>query len=296
MNPKPSPDDKELNPSGKPPLSEKDFIQKGPPLISMPYWLWIVLIAVLAALIWGFSGWYEEFIYQEKSHDAFLEVTNREFSVFLWQFPSFLPSNIKSKTGYLPGFLRNSENFNPSTAEELVSAPPDLIFLYHTWKRLLALEFIPRAISPKEFEDFLQQLPEWLPINWKNAPSDYVQLVDSKNYSKMENLQTLSESTLPLIIRQALQGWKNYFIEGEMINELQPTFGQVEVFLKRHPDYARNYWRNIDEVYGQKIAGLNYLRGMLNTKPAPDDIVPSDQLSSFLKVALFNAEQAQQNR
>lgn len=288
-------DDSELNPSGRSPLSEKDFIQNGWSITSMPFWLSIALFAILIGLIWGSKGWYEGFLQEEKRHDPFLEVTNRDFSVFLWQFPSFLRVNVSKKSGYLPGFLSTNENFNLADAEDFVSAPPDLIFLYHTWHRLLASEFIARPISSTEFDDFLQQLPEWLPVNWKNAPQEYIQLIDSKSYSKIDNLQTLPESALPLIVRQAFLGWKNYFLEGPRINEIQPTFAQIEAFLKQHPHYARNYWRNIQTINEQEVAGSNYLYGLTYGTFIPDAIVPADQLAPFLKVGLFNAEQAEQN-
>jgi hypothetical protein len=300
MNPVPPPkkDDRQLNPSGKPPLSEKDFIQNGWSLTSLPFWLWLALLATLAAIIWGSRGWYEGFIQKEKRHDPFLEVTNREFSLFLWQFPSFLRVNVPKKSGYLPGFLANSENFNLTTAEDYVSAPPDLIFLYHIWHRLLSPEFIPRPISPTEFDDFLQQLPEWQPKNWKSSLEEYTQLVDSKSYLQIENLQTLPEKTLPQIVRQAFQGWKNYFLEGPRINEVHPTFAQIIAFLEQHPHYARNFWRNIEVVHGQEVAGSKYLIALLKEKETqlPDAPFPIEQLAPFLKVALFNFEQAQQNR
>ncbi len=298
MNPgTPSPDDdRQLNPSGRPPLSEKDFIQNGWSLTSFPFWLWIFLIAVIASLIWGSRGWYESFLQQEKKHDPFLEVTNREFSIFLWQFPAFLRVNVSTKTGYLPGFLSSSENFNLDTAEEFVSAPPDLIFLYHTWNRLLSSEFIARPISPTEFDDFLKQLPEWQPINWKKAPPEYAQLINSKDYSKVENLQTLTENRLPMIVRQAFLGWKNYFLEGPRINEIQPTFAQIKAFLEQHPHYARNFWRNIEMINGLEVAGSRYLYDFLNETFIPDANIPKDQLAPFLKVALFNAQQAKENQ
>ncbi len=283
-------------PSGRPPLSEKDFIQNGWSLTSLPFWLWIAVTTSFIAIIWGSSGWYEGFLQKEKSHDPFLEVTNREFSVFLWQFPSFMRVNASKKSGYLPGFLATGENFNPRTGEEFVSAPPDLIFLYHTWHRLLAPEFIARPISPKEFEDFLEQLPEWKPMNWSNAPEAYVQLINTKDYTKTENLQTLLPTTLPLIVRQAYQGWKNYFIEGAQINDLQPTFAQVKTFLEDHSHYAYNYWRNIQEINGQQVAGKDYLYAFVNSTFIPDAHVPKEELAPFLKVALYNAEQAKQNR
>lgn len=281
----------QTNPSGRPPLSEKDFIQNGWSFTSFPFWLWIFLLATVVALVWGSRGWYEGFMQKFKKNDPFLEVTNREFSVFLWNFPSFMRINTSQKTGYLPGFLTTSENFELGTAEDFVSAPPDLIFLYHTWHRLLAPEFIARPISPKEFEDFLEQLPEWKPENWPQAPQEYSQLVDSKNYLQTENLQALPETTLPLIIRQAFVGWKNYFMEGPQINDLKPTLGEVKTFLEKYPHYARQYWRNIAEVNKQKVAGLEYLNGFVSGTFIPDKIIPKEQLTPFLKIALYNDAQ-----
>lgn len=294
MNPQtpPPPKDSKNVKGQNAPLSEKDFIQNGWNFLSLPFWIWFALIAALAGVIWGTAGWYQGIIKNEKRHDPFLEVTNREFSVFLWQFPSFLRVNVPKKTGYLPGFLSTSENLNPATANEFVSAPPDLLFLYHTWSRLLSPNFSSRPITPAEFDEFLKQLPEWEPNNWQGAPQGYVQLIDSKSYSKVENLQTLPEAELPVIVRQAFQGWKNYFKEGSKINDIHPTYGQMKAFLEKHPTYGRSYWRNISEVENQKVAGSDYLLVLLNATFIPDATIPNDQLANFLKVALYNDEQA----
>lgn len=207
-------DNRQTNPSGRAPLSEKNFIRNGWSISSLPFWLWMALTAMMAALVWGSGEWIQGFLQKEKKHDPFLEVTNREFSVFLWHFPSFMRLNVSKKTGYLPGFLTTGENFSPATSEEFISAPPDLIFLYHLWHRLLASEFISRSIPPQEFDQFLEQLPEWNPSNWPKAPNDYVQFIDTKGYGDIKDLQALPQSTLPLIVRQAFLGWKNYFMEG----------------------------------------------------------------------------------
>ena len=87
-------DDQEKNLSGNPPLSEKDFIQNGWSIRSLPFWLWIALTAVAASLIWGGGNWFGGYLQKEKKQDPFLEVTNREFSVFLWQFPNFMRMNL----------------------------------------------------------------------------------------------------------------------------------------------------------------------------------------------------------
>ncbi len=279
------------------PLSEKDFIQNGWKWTSLPFWLWLFLLSSILLLILGTQGWYKGFILKEEKSEPFLEVTNREFSLFLWQFPNFMRVNTRGGMGYLSGFYVDRENFNPAKAEEFVSAPPELIFLYHTWSRLLRPESITRPISPEEFQTFLEKIPEWEPENWKKAPVDYVQLVNSKHYLEIKDLQTLPLPTLPLDVRLAFQGWKNYFYEGSEINQINPTFSEVEKFLVEYPHYSRNYWRNIEYVHGHKVAGPEYLKTLLNKGSiVPEEKFPAEELAPFLKMALFNAEQTRRGR
>lgn len=282
-------DNPQTNPSGRAPLSEKDFIKNGWSFLSLPFWVWFFLAAVGILLFLGTGDWYSSFMQKVKKRDPFLEVTNREFSVFLWQFPGFMRVNATQKNGYLPGFLTDNVNFEISKSEDFVSAPPDLIFLYHTWNRLVAKDLFTRPISPGEFDDFLAQVPEWKPGNWVNAPRAYATMVDTKEYLTKENLQSLPESVLPLNVRSSFIGWKNYFVEGGKINEISPTFHEIKAFLEKYPHYARNYWRNIQEIHHQKIAGVEYLDGFVSGTYIPDAKVPKEQLSSFLKVAYFNA-------
>lgn len=292
MNPDQTPNEREpLNQ----PLSEQSFIQNKPVFTTLPFWLWLILATIVVSLVWGGRQWYSNFIQKEKKHEPFLEVTNRQFSAFLWQFPSYMRVNIRSKGSYLPGFLSTRENFESVTAEEFVSASPDLLFLYHTWKRLLVPDNIIRPIDGKEFAEFLDYLPEWQPKNWPQAPKGYVKLVETLNDATKDNLQNLPESDLPMLVKQAFQGWKNYFKEGPQINAWEPSFQQVKDFLKQHPTYARNYWRNINQVAGLQVGGPQYLRSFLEGNESLDAKVPNQQLAPFLKVALFNAEQAQQN-
>lgn len=274
------------------PLSEKDFIQNKPVLKSLPFWTWLFMAAAFLAILLGMYSWYGELMQKEDSSEPFLAVTNREFSVFLWQFPQYLKPNAGKKMGYLPGFYGDKENLIVQEAEKNVSAPPDLLFLYHTWNRLLAPEYAKRPISSAEFEEFLQRLPEWIPSNWKAAPPEYAALVNSEGYKKIDNLETLTNDELPRIVRIAFQGWRNYYKEGPQINAFAPTIGQVKKFLENYPNYARNYWRNIAEVAGQPVAGLNYLSLLLIGIPNAGDKFPSDQLTPFLKAAMYNADQA----
>jgi hypothetical protein len=286
------PREKLFSPPPPQPLSEKDFIQNQPILKSFPFWMWLFFAAALVSIILGTYSWYGQAVQKDERAEPFLAVTNRDFSVFLWQYPQYLKVNAGKKMGYLPGFYGDKENMIIQEAEHFVSAPPDLLFLFHTWNRLLAPEYIKRPISPSEFQEFLERLPEWVPSNWAAAPPEYAALVKSDGYKKIDNLETLTEEELPKIVRLAFQGWRNYYKDGPQINTFAPTIGQVKKFLEKYPNYARNYWRNIAEVDGQPIAGLNYLSILLIGLPNPAEKFPGDQLTSFLKAAMYNDEKS----
>jgi hypothetical protein len=278
-------------------LSEKDFIREKPPARRFPFWLWLFLLTVIAALIWGSLGWFRQ-IFQSWKPDPqtnpFLNVTNRQLSNFLWQFSGLMRAHIQNKTGYLPGFLyMEREGLDPRAAENIVSAPPEVLFLYHTWDRLLAFDEIARPIPQSEFVEFLNQAEEWKPQNWPQSSSEYTELVNTLRIDSTSDLQIVSEKALPSVVRKAFQGWKNYFVEGEQISQLTPTFEQVQSFLQQHPTYARHYWRNITEVHGTEVAGPNYLLSLQTHQIDPHAIFPIDQLAPFLKVALFNAIQGE---
>ena len=277
------------------PLEEKDFIQENSLFAGLPVWIGIGLVCLIMITVTGTYNWYLSQMNQKKLTEPFLEVTNRQFSLFLWQFPNFLRINSAIKTGYLPGFETSEEGIKLSEVDENVIAPPDLIFLYHTWKRLLVSQYIPRPIAPALFDEFLNQSQEWSPDLWKAAPKAYKELISSKSYQNITDMQSLSMEELPLVVRQSFQGWKNYFKEGPKINALQPTLAEIDYFLKQRPTYARNYWRNISTVAKQGIAGENYLLSLLEYNQPIDQIIPKNELAAFLKVAMFNAQQAQLN-
>lgn len=277
----------------KTPLSEQNFIQESrpfsPQLGALPLWLWMALGTMAIAIIWGGMGWYQNDRQSFIQSKPFLEVTNRDFSLFLWQFPDFMRSHAKQKTGYLPGFQYvNKETLDLSHADDFVIAPPEYLFIYHTWNRLLANDSIERPISAAEFQEFLEAVEEWQPKHWKQAPAPYAELIDSGRYRTISDLQSLSVDILPKVVRQAFQGWKNYFKEGPAINQITPTFTQVQEFLKAHPNYARNYWRNIQEINEKEVAGPHYLEALNRSVVNPEEKFPTDQLAPFLKVSLFN--------
>lgn len=248
-------------------------------------WLWLFLLTILAALFWGSNSYFFSKWQQDIESSPFLQVTNRQFSIFLWQFSDHMRVNSKSKSGYLPGFqYENKVSLVLEEADKYVSAPPSLIFLYHAWHRQISQEFSPRPIPLSEFKEFLAYAEEWKPAFWTQAPKGYIQLIQTlSNPTTTQNLNELPESSLPMDVRKAFQGWKNYFKEGDEINKLKPTYLQVTDFLKTHPHYARNYWRNI--VRGTTP---NYLLSFLKNKDKGDVEMPQNEITPFLRVAIFN--------
>lgn len=249
------------------------------------------MIAIALSFSLVLSQWYTQLQKIEKKHDPFLEVTNRDFSLFLNSFPSFIP------------FAKHDTQTEETVSNSLlqididntfVNAPEEVLFLYHTWHRLLFLYAPLRIIRPTEFREFLTTVPQWDAIGWPEAPIAYKELLQSQKYLNMKDLQELPFTTFPLTVRQAFQGWKNAFKEALEIDSWNPLFSDVLSFLLNFPNFARNEWRNIDQVAGLHVAGLDYLSSILHKDFQPTDIVPSTQLSSFLKIALFNMHKAKE--
>ncbi len=266
-----------------PELSEKDFIQNDGPKNDLPYWLWGILFTMIIALIWGAGSWYNKKISQEFEGNPFLQVTNRQMSIFLWQFPEHMRVNVKTgKAGYLPGFQYiDSLSLEPEMAEDYVIAPPELLFLYHTWHRLLDPEFIPRTLQLPEFKEFLLYAVEWQPKHWPQAPANYIAFANALLKNENIKQEILNNLTLPKEVVQAFQGWKNFFKEGEAINQVSPTYKEMSDFLKVSPNYARNFWRNIVEEHYP-----NYLKSV--AAGWTSGTIPGDELTPFLKVAFYN--------
>jgi hypothetical protein len=275
------------------PLQEKKFIHE--PDGKYPFWLWLFLSAIAACLLWGSLGWFQGVEAKVVKDSPFLQVTNRQMSLFLWQFPEYMRRNRPDKAVYMPGFdYQNKVSILPGFADETVQAPPEILFMYHTWQRLIGKTYFPRPISVKEFEEFINYAEEWKPRNWAGAPKEYADFLEKfPTVTNVENLQNLSVKQLPLEVRIAFQGWKNFFKEGDAILAMKPTFEQVAGFLEGSPKFARNYWRNI--VSGNKP---KYLDAFLNqdVESKGRETVPLEQMSDFMRVALYNYVQSQRGR
>lgn len=265
------------------PLSEKDFIHQGVKQNPYPFWLWLFLLAVFIILGLGASSWYNGKMSSLFRTSPFLQVTNRELSLFLWQNPEYMRAHAQEKTGYLPGFHSlDGVSMDLAASDQYVEAPPTLLFLYHTWRRLVSQEFTSRAIPKEEFKQFLNDEQEWLPRYWPNAPQTYAESLSQLPELHLDDLSALSSEQLPKDVRIAFQGWKNFYKEGKAINNVKPTVKQMQEFLAASPHYARNYWRNIVETQFP-----HYLIALQNPADAQAPL-PEDQLPPFLKVAFYN--------
>jgi len=263
-----------------PHLEEKDFIHEEYSKNPRSFWRWLAIVVTMSCLFLGASLLYFSMLSRLYKENPFLQVTNRQLSLFLWQHPQHMRVHVQHKANYLPAFhYAEKIGLEPTLADEFAIAPPELLFLYHTWKRLLGNIYFPRKIVKQEFQQFLSASPEWQPRYWKQAPDGYVRFIASFAQIDDTDLNQLNESILPLEIRQAFTGWKNYFFEGGEINALSPSYEEIEQFLELQPHYRSNYWCN--------IVGESYLKSFkeeINKQGA----IPIDELSSFLRVAFYN--------
>lgn len=277
-------------PEKKEELQEKDFIQENYSESPRAFWSMLAIFCAVVVVFWGVGSWYYETMEKQVEDSPFLQVTNRNMSVFLWQFPEYMPQHVKEKTGYLPAFdYREKLGVDIKAADEYVQAPPELLFLYHTWARLLKNDYIPRPISRVEFAEFLERQPEWKPENWPAAPDAYKKWVSGIRFIQDDNLNDLPLDAFPLIVRQAFQGWKNYSKEGEYINIIKIDYAQLSEFLNRFPHYERNYWRNIVHTRYPR-----YLLAYTYEDFHDSEVVQKSEITPFLRVAIFNMIQAKQ--
>ena len=259
----------------EPELQEKDFIHEGVKKNPAPLIFWFFTLIALTAAAWGLSNWYDKLLVKEIKEIPFLQVTNREFSLFLWDNPEFMRIHVSDKAAYLPAFeYIDTLSMKREMAEDFVLAPPQVLFDYHTWHRLLYNEIPVRDVLKSDFPKFLDFAEEWKPEYWKQAPKDYVEMIQRLEKNTDQVL------TVPKDVQQAYTGWKNFFREGELINAFQPTYAILDQLLTRHPHYARNYWVNILPEY-------------LKTNGNGETLIPRPELVGFLIKAMYNFQQLQ---
>jgi hypothetical protein len=265
-------------------LKEKNFIHEGNSKVLILSWIFFFLAVILFSLFASIGNWFKAQTREEITKSPFLQVTNRQFSLFLWQNPQYMRNFAKNKTGYLPGFQPSPKvTPDPEQADNYVIAPPDVLFHYHTWQRLLAEYQIPRPIPPHEFAEFLEADKEWLPAYWKDATKEYKSLVKGLESQKGKDLNHYEKKDLPFVVRQAFWGWKNFFKEGDEINKVQPSKEEIEEFLSTYPHYRRNYWKNIYP---------HYLLDLQDKNIDSQAKLSNENFTPFFKTAFFNFQKA----
>lgn len=261
-------------------LKEKDFIQEGYSKHPASFWGWLFFCIIVAFGVYQFTKFSEHHEVQTVASNPFLQVTNREFSLFLWQNPGFMKSNLKSNRNYLPAW-EDRLTPDPEQADEWVEATPEALFMYHTWKRLVGDYNYARNITQTEFLEFLEADPQWKPHFWKQAPLPYATLMEwIGKGGHYDNMRELSYKELPLIVRQAFVGWKNYTREKEAIDAVKPTWRQMWTFIDVYPNFKRPFWINFLRDERPDYLEENGAKG--------PDFVPESAMIGLLKMAIYN--------
>lgn len=253
-----------------------------------PLWLSLLLVLVVAGSIAAYQVLVDKAFKNRQSMTPFLQVKNRDFSIFLFQNPQFMRANTKEKTGYLPGFREDNVRLDPIHADDYVVVSPRVLFRYHVSNSLLGKDVPDRPILVQDFRDFLATLEEWLPRYWEDAPEKYQSLITKLgDLPGDQDLRKQPEEVLPRKVRQAFFGWKNYFEEGEKINQLASSRSEMEAFLRDYPQFGSNYWGNILQKHYPNYSEL------MDDLP---QVIPARALPPFVRVALFNQREARAGR
>jgi hypothetical protein len=250
-------------------------------------WIFLILFLSVILLTWGVGKWQRHLLRENREKYAFFRVTNREFSLFLWQHPEFLQSQVQIKEDYLPHFaVHETARLLPEYADAFVIAPPELLFRYHVWKRLLGDTLAPRPIDAHVLSQFLDLNKEWLPKYWKEAPAEYAAFVQKLPLMGQKNVQDLPYQELPFEVRFAFQGWYNYYHEWSRIQNIHPSIEGMGEFLVQHPRYGRSHWRNIlKDALPNYLITFKWGGGKWQDQKGT---LAHEELSDFLRIGYFN--------
>lgn len=257
---------------------------------NLQLWVFLVLFCAVFGLLWFSACFHTKILSERINRSFFYKVSNRDFSLFLWQNPEFMRANAYNKLGYLPHFNTDQGvQVIPELADQHVSVPSDVLYRYHIWKLLLGKSLANRPINVTEFKNFLRNNPEWYPQYWSKSTPAYKQFIDHLDSLIDVDLQNYSYKAFPLKVRMAFQGWKNYFFEWDDIKEVRPTIEQMKTFLEEHPGYKRCLWRNL--LLSDKPDYLKPFWGC-RSPPSSNDSLNDDELSNFLKAGFYNYSKA----
>lgn len=238
-------------------LKEKDFIHEPKKGEKLPLYIWFLVLILFALFGWIYMNYFRT---APAEKPPFEQVTNRQMSLFLWQNPEYMRPFHQEETGYLPGFYYDHPGMKPEKADDYAKAPPELFFRYHLWERLIKQEAVDKPVAREELVRFFQEVSEWAPGNWSEAPEGYGDFKEP--------------IFLPLEPRIAFFAWKTLLLHEDAFNEFHPTKEQYQLFLQDHPHFARNYWQNTYPDY-------------VVSEGDGEGVIPLSEMPLFLKLSLF---------
>lgn len=247
--------------------------QEGSPKDPNFLWIWLAVAAAAVTLLWGLSAWWGKSSSSsaaEKNGPQREVVTNRQFALFLGQFPEFTPKGNPQRI------------LEASHAQESVSASDEQLFYYHTWQRQIGQDEPLRPIPATLLRQFLLAFPQWKQVNDSSSYTQYLkQLLENQD----STTAIVDKAIIPFELQLAVQNWRNKTQEAEQIASAQYTHEQVAKFLQRYPHFARNYWQNV-----LKAQYPHYLLSFSPEAPkAPNsNVVAEEELAPFLRQALYN--------
>lgn len=272
----------------QPEISDADLTKSPKKKDPLVFAIFVAVFAVVVLLFWSGGYWLQTAVPSLMSSSDFYKVTNRQISTFIWQFPSLRRQYQSGTIGYLPGFdYTTRTGIASGQADVQVQAPKKLLYSYHAWNRLVNLKQPKRIVPMLEFYEFLDFNPEWDPVNWKEAPEAYRQLVRRLQFRSINEAEWVQAAeSIPEETRVTFMGWKNATLEAPFIDEQKITVGQMQDFLEKYPHYARNYWKN--------LVAKDYPLYLLSVwqEKEPQEILSGGEVAGFLKQAFWNEQQA----
>jgi hypothetical protein len=208
-------------------MDEKDFIQNNASKDPYPLFIYFAFMLLLIGGLLFVRSCERSVRQQQQATYPALQVTNRDFQLFLWQHPHFMRLHVKKKSGYLTAFSPIGRGeLDPDLAHKWVRAPPELLYRYHRWKRLIDAVIFPRSWSREEWSAFFADNPAW------------------------------QEEKEGIKLQQAILGWTNYYLEGDTINEFPIRYAEVLGLVAKYPGFSPDQWQDLNPNYELKGVGV----------------------------------------
>ena len=113
----------------------------------LPIWASLLAFVALILLGYGVVHWVHVSRANTPYANPFLHVTNRDYSLFLWQNPEMIGQG--RERGYFSAFgaQGNESWLDPILADEMVVSPEYQLMRYHAWN-IYARDYLPQRTRP----------------------------------------------------------------------------------------------------------------------------------------------------